>query len=235
MKKNKFMNDSDFLVVLDFDSLIYYKNNWRIIHPIIGRIGSSVDLLWVMNFYLENRQKKQFNLFEYCIPDVLDIPTISKDQALKENLNIMPLNKLQEAILQHKIRGRKIYCITLIYNEKIKEIIKFKVIPQDSSLKEIFNQIRWKEYWITPSIPKIKSYEYPQFSKLLFIKKLLKTINPKEQKIDFIFNEKFKRIFYYTTDITMLEILNQYFLEHRNEYEYRQNTVISYLIANILE
>ncbi|GIX41942.1 MAG: hypothetical protein KatS3mg129_1675 [Leptospiraceae bacterium] len=228
------MKDSEFLVILDLDSLIYHKNNWRVINPLIGRVGSSVDLIWVMNFYLENRNRKDFNLFNYCIPDVMEIPSISSLQIQKEQFNIMPIEKIQEAILQHKIRGRKIYFITLLLDEKIKEIIINKIYNYNKNTKEIFDKIQWKEYWITPSINKIKSYEYPQFTKLLFLKRIIKTINTNEQiNWDLTIREKFKRIFYYTTDISMIELIRQYFLENRNNYEFRQNTVISYLIARI--
>jgi hypothetical protein len=126
------MKDSDLLVLMDLDSLIYHpKNYWRIINPLIGRVGSNVDLLYVLNFYLKNFHREGFYLFEYFIPNVMDFPCITSNQIEQESFNVMPVDKLKEAILQHRIRGRKIYFITLVVDNIIKEssrIVFFKRI-----------------------------------------------------------------------------------------------------------
>jgi hypothetical protein len=33
----------------------------------------------------------------------------------------------------------------------------------------------------------------------------------------------------------MIELIHQHFLEHITDYEYRQNTIISYLVAQVIE
>jgi len=229
------MKDSDLLVLLDLDFLIYHpKNYWKIVNPLIGRVGSNVDLLYVLNFYLKNFHREGFNLFEYLIPNVMDFPCITSKQIEKESFNVMPVDKLKEAILQHKIRGRKIYFITLVVNDMVKDIYKNRIF-QKNDWEELFYSLSWKAYWITPSISSIKDLEFPQFAKLLFIKNLLKTINKNPDKIELPFMEKFKRIFFYTTDLVMLELIHQHILEYINDYEYRQNTVISYLVAQVIE
>jgi len=229
------MKDSDLLVLMDLDSLIYHpKNYWRIINPLIGRVGSNVDLLYVLNFYLKNFHREGFYLFEYFIPNVMDFPCITSNQIEQESFNVMPVDKLKEAILQHRIRGRKIYFITLVVDNIIKEIFKNRIF-QKNNWEELFYSLSWKDYWITPSINSIKNFEFPQFAKLLFIKKLLKTINKNQEKIELPFMEKFKRIFYYTTDLSMIELIHQHFLEHITDYEYRQNTIISYLVTQVIE
>ncbi|MCS7204899.1 MAG: hypothetical protein NZ853_04320 [Leptospiraceae bacterium] len=223
------IKDSELLVLFDFDTLIYNKNNvWRVVHPSLGRVGGAVDVLVVLNFFLQNFEKPRFDLLEYYIPSISDFPVFSVKEIQNTEWNLFPIGKLQEGILQHKIRGRKMYFITLLKNPKIQEILFHKL---SHVLEEnLFWQIPWKEYWVKPSINQIKSYEFPQFLKLIFIKKLIKRLN-RYEKEQLDFEVKYKRIFYYTTDIEILHLLRQYFFEHLEEYEFKHKTVISYLIT----
>ncbi len=228
------MKDSEVLILLDFDSLIYNKSKWKIINPIFGRVGSTIDLVRILNLYLEKKDKK-FNLFDNFIPDMMDIPLITAQKVSEFDVDIMPIQKLNEVIIQHKIRGRKIYYLTMIYDRKVKESI-LNCILKYTKIDSYFYDLPWLEYWIPPITNQIKSFEYPQFSKMIYIKKFIKKIEDdieSEEKIDF--TSKYKRIFYYTTDLSIIPLLKNYIKEHSNLYEYKQNSIISYLIANVLE
>ncbi|MFN3605174.1 MAG: hypothetical protein ACK4UJ_10730 [Leptonema sp. (in: bacteria)] len=225
------MKDLETLVLLDFDSIFYNKNEWKIINPKIGKVGSLKDIPWVLNFYRTNKNKENFNLFSYCIPIVGNIPTMKQSQIEIANFNLLPLNKLKEVFFNHKIRGRKIAFITLIPDTKILETLSY-LLPDE--VKEYLYQIEWISYW-TEVNKEIQSYEFPQWIRFHYIKNLLKTKESTEkEKINQILLEKYKKIFYYTSDPTLIEILKKYVFENSHLFEYKTNTMIFYLIAKIV-
>lgn len=228
------MKDSELLILLDFDSLIYNKSKWRIINPMLGRVGSTIELVSILNLYLEKKDKK-FNIFDNFIPDVLDIPLITNQKVSDLDVDIMPIQKLNEVIIQHRIRGRKIYYLTMIFDPKIKEYI-LNCILKYTKIDPYFYDLPWLEYWTPPMTNSIKSFEFPQFIKMIYIKKFIKKINQDitpEEKFDF--RDKYKRIFYYTTDLAIMQLLKNFIKENSSDYEYKQNSIISYMIANVLE
>lgn len=226
------LKDSEVLVLFDFDSLIYSsKNLWRITNPVFGKLGSNVDVLWVLNLYLQKSKEHDFSLFDHCIPVLEDFPFVSQQLLFSENWNVLPVEKLQEALLHHRIRGRKVYFLTLILQHKLKEILFHKLSPYVED--HIFWQLEWKEYWRDPPQPQIRSYAFPRLMKFLFVKEHLKKL-PYYQDEEFLPRTKYRRVFLYSTDIDFLKALQQYMLEHFDEYEYKNKTLISYLIAKLI-
>lgn len=228
------MKDSDLVVLFDFDSLIYNKKNWKIVNPKIGRIGSLKDLNWVLNFYKNNKDKKDFDLFSQCIPEIDGLNVISSNQIEDENYNFFPVEKLSEAFLNHQLRGRKILLITLIYHKKIIEILTNSTFfPKNT--KEYFYKFEWMEYWININQQTSLTSEYPQLARFLFIKNLLKKKEETEEdKIQNLVFKRYSRIFYYTTDITLIHLLKKFIIENMNLYEYKSNTITSYYIIQII-
>lgn len=227
------MKDSDLLVLFDFDSLIYNKN-WKIVDPKIGRIGSIKDLSWILNFYRINKNKKDFDLFSHCIPEIDGLNIISLNQIEDKNYNFFPIEKLPEAFLNHQIRGRKILFITLIYHKKILEILSNSTFfPKNT--KEYFYKFEWIEYWMDINQQTSFTSEYIQLARFLFIKNLLKKKEETEEdKIQNLVFKRYSRIFYYTTDITLINLLKKFIIENMNLYEYKSNTITSFYMIQMI-
>ncbi len=222
------MKDTETLIIFDFDSLWYNKKHWKVVNPKIGALGSLKDFIWVMNFYKTNKDKETFDLFSYCIPEVEDIPSITQQQIENGSYNFFPLEKIKEVIMNHKLHRRKMIVLTLINSNYIKEIF-FSLLS--SEIQDSFDFVEWIEYWMDKDI-NIQNYEFPRLIRFLYIKNILKKKEEQEEeKIKNLLIPQYKKIYYYTTDPVMIQILKKHLLENPNLYEYKTNTIISYLIV----
>lgn len=220
--------DTETLVVFDFDSILYNKRNWKIVNPKIGKVGSLKDLLWVLNFYKERKYTENFDLFSYCIPELEEILSIPKQQIERENYNFFPLEKIQEMITNHKLNRRRMIFLTLILSSRIQEII-FNVLGSD--LSNSLYPIEWVQCWIDKEI-NIQNYDFPRLSRFLYIKSLLKKKETtEEEKIQTLLTQKYQKIYYYTTDPILIEILKKHLLENYHIYKYKTNAIIAYLFV----
>ncbi len=223
------MKDSEFLIQVDFDNLIFLERNWKIKSSIQGRLGMYVPLKEVLNFYVKNKNLKDFDLLNYYIPDIMDIQSLrKKDLVSLSNFNFLEKQNLLDALIKHKLRGRKIQIITLFVSDFIKQSILGKF---DTKTKDFLEQIQWISYWDDYKNYEIQTNDFPRFIKYLYIQK--KILRKGEE--NYILTPKYKIIYYYSTDLAVIHQLSQFLMENQHFFEYKNNSIISYFLYHQID